>query len=186
MTKKFQSLKGKFLIDNGSLVGSFFERTVVLVCEHNTKGAFGLTLNKPVETTVGSALAAQLNEEIKNSPLHAGGPVQPNALSYIYTQNHMENPNVTESLSLGHSLDELEEMAQSFTQGMRIKIFAGYSGWTGGQLEDEIKRGSWIVQTASTEETFNPDCDSLWHSLLEKMGWKYKLIADYPETPGLN
>ena len=71
------SLKGQLLLDNGTLGGSFFHRTVVLICEHDAEGAFGLILNRPTPNKVGDAIVADLPDTLKAMTLFLGGPVQP-------------------------------------------------------------------------------------------------------------
>jgi putative AlgH/UPF0301 family transcriptional regulator len=82
-------LKGKLLLDSGDLGGSFFQHTVILVCEHNSDGAFGLVLNRALGKTVGEMIVADLPDTLKESPLFLGGPVQPAALSFLHTDNFM-------------------------------------------------------------------------------------------------
>ncbi len=186
MTHQFQSLKGRLLLDNGSLCGSFFERTVVLICEHNEKGAFGLTVNKAVSTTVGAALAADLNEEIKMSTLFVGGPVQTNSLSYLYSLPGWKEQSVIKGVYLGHSLEDLQDLAGREHPLFKVKIFAGYAGWSAGQLDNEIKKNSWYILNADAKHIFTPEHESLWKSIMTQQGWRYKLIADFPEEAGLN
>src|SRR5438270_14008789 len=78
-------LKGQLLLDSGQLSGSFFQRTVVLICQHDEDGAFGLVLNRAADTKVGEAIVADLPEQIRGAPLYLGGPVQPGALSFLHT-----------------------------------------------------------------------------------------------------
>ncbi|HVR36678.1 MAG TPA: YqgE/AlgH family protein, partial [Methylomirabilota bacterium] len=68
----------------------------------------------------------------------------------------------------------------------KVRVFAGYSGWSPGQLEDEMKRGSWLTHPASVELIFDTDPAILWQSILRRMGWKYRLLAESPEDPSLN
>ena len=82
-TEKF--LKGQLLLDSGQLRGSFFQRTVVLICQHDDQGAFGLVLNRSTGSSVGEMIVADLPELLKSSPLFLGGPVQPSALSFLHT-----------------------------------------------------------------------------------------------------
>src|SRR5512141_2450242 len=100
--KKFQSLKGQLLLDSGQLSGSFFHRTVVLICQHDPEGAFGLVLNRPTDNKVGEALVADLPELVKEQTLYLGGPVQPTALSYLHTDSFLPNASVMPNLDLGH------------------------------------------------------------------------------------
>ena len=71
-----ESLRGKLLLDGGQLAGSFFARTVVLVCQHDAEGAFGLVLNRPSGKQAGELLVADLPDLLEESPVFVGGPVQ--------------------------------------------------------------------------------------------------------------
>ena len=110
----FQSLQGKLLLDGGSITGSFFNRTVVLICQHSTDGAFGLVLNRGAERTVGEAITDELPERIGDQDLWVGGPVQPAALSYLHSDEFLPDANVSPNLNLDHSLEDLVELGNSF------------------------------------------------------------------------
>ena len=103
-------LKGQLLLDGGSLSGSFFNRAVVLICNHDADGAFGLTLNPAVSDVVDDVLDADLPEKIKDLPIFLGGPVQPGALSFLHADDFLPDANVMPGLSLDHSLDTLMKL----------------------------------------------------------------------------
>ena len=183
--KKF--LRGKLLLDGGDLAGSFFHRSVVLVCEHNADGAFGLVLNRALGKTVGEMIVADLPEILKNSPLFLGGPVQPSALSFLHSDNFIPDADVMPDLALGHSLDDLVEIGESFSAAKKVRLFAGYAGWSAGQLENELKRKSWLTFPASVELVFNTPPEELWPKILKsKGGWKNKLLSQMPEDLSWN
>src|SRR5437588_8754466 len=138
-------LKGQLLLDSGQLRGSFFQRTVVLICQHDAEGAFGLVLNRGTGKNVGELIVADLPEALKSSPLYLGGPVQPTALSFLHTDAFIPDANVLPNLSLGHTLDTLMEMGESYSATRKIKMFVGYAGWSPGQLEEEMKRNAWLA-----------------------------------------
>ena len=186
MAAHTKSLKGQLLLDNGKLGGSFFHRTVLLICEHDAQGAFGLVLNRHTGTRVGEALVADLPEVLKDQPLFLGGPVQPQALSYLHSDDFLPESNVMANLNLGHSLDELQELGGSFSLTQKLKVFAGYAGWSPGQLDDEMRRDTWLTHPASLELIFSPQTDRLWQHILLQMGWKYRLLAESPEDPSVN
>ena len=186
MAKGFATLKGQLLLDGGKLYGSFFHRTVVLICQHDEEGAFGLVINRSSGSKVGSVLVANLPEPLRDQPLFLGGPVQAGALSYLYSDQAMSEPNVMPDLSLGHSVDELIELADSFSLTKRMRIFAGYSGWSPGQLEDEMKREAWLTHPASLDLVFQSDPATLWKEILREKGWQYRLLADSPEDISWN
>ena len=179
-------LKGQLLLDSGQLRGSFFQRTVVLICQHDAEGAFGLVLNRATGTNAGDAIVADLPDTIKTCPLYVGGPVQPSALSFLVSDTFISDANVMPNLSLGHSLDSLVEIGGSFSPTQRIKLFAGYSGWSPGQLEDEMRRQAWLTHPASLELVFDTHPDQLWRLILEQKGWRNRLLAQAPEDPSQN
>jgi len=179
-------LKGQLLLDSGQLRGSFFQRTVVLICQHDAEGAFGLVLNRSSGSNVGELIVADLPETIKSWPLYLGGPVQPSALSFLHTDAFIADANVLPNLSLGHSLDSLLDIGESLSPTQKTKLFVGYAGWSPGQLEEEMKRKAWLIHPASLELVFDIKPDELWQTILRQKGWKYKLLAQMPEDLSLN
>ena len=179
-------LRGQLLLDSGQLRGSFFQRTVVLICQHNAEGAFGLVLNRTTGSNVGDMIVADLPERLKSFPLYLGGPVQPSALSFLHSDAFVPDANVLPNLNLGHTLDSLVEIGESFSASQKIRLFAGYAGWSAGQLEDEMRRKAWLTHPASLELVFDTDPSQLWQKILRQKGWKYKLLAQMPEDLSLN
>jgi len=170
---------------------------VVLICQHDAEGAFGLVLNRATGSSVGEMIVADLPETLKSFPLYLGGPVQPSALSFLHSDNFMPEvdaipnlgegeANVIPNLSLGHSMDTLLEIGGSFSPTRKIRMFAGYSGWSPGQLEDEMKRKAWLTHPASLELVFDTDPEKLWQTILRRKGWKYRLLAQMPDDLSLN
>ncbi len=187
MANKEKFLQGRLLLDSGQLGGSFFQRTVVLICQHNLEGAFGLILNRALGKTAGEVIVADLPETLKESPLFLGGPVQPSALSYLHTDTFIPDADVMPNLALGHSLDDLLEIGESFSPAKKVRLFAGYAGWSAGQLEKEMKRKSWLTFPASLELVFHTPPDKLWEKVLnEKGGWKNKLLSQMPDDLSYN
>jgi putative transcriptional regulator len=199
MSETSEFLKGQLLLDSGQLRGSFFQRTVVLICQHDPEGAFGLVLNRASGSNVGDMIVADLPETLKGFPLFLGGPVQPSALSFLHTDAFIADSdvlpnfspvvpdsNVMPNLSLGHSLDSLIEIGESFSPTRKIKLFAGYAGWSPGQLEDEMKRNAWLTHPASLDLVFDTAIDQLWRKILSQKGWKYKLLSQMPEDLSMN
>jgi putative transcriptional regulator len=187
MADKGKLLQGQLLLDSGQLGGSFFQRTVLLICKHNAEGAFGLVLNRTVGKTVGELILADLPDMLKAAPLYLGGPVQPGALSYLHTDTFIPEADVMPNLSLGHSLDELLEIGESFSPAKKVRMFAGYAGWSPGQLESEMKRKSWLTYPASLELVFDTPPENLWQAVLQrKGGWKNKLLSQMPEDLSWN
>lgn len=186
MAAPHKSLKGHLLLDSGELRGSFFQRTVVLICQHDAEGAFGLVINRATGNNAGDMIVADLPETLKTCPLFLGGPVQPTALSFLHTDAFVPDANVIANLNLGHSLDALVEIGESFSPTQQIKLFAGYAGWSAGQLEDELERKAWLTYPASLDLVFDRNPEYLWQKILRLKGPEFRLLSQMPEDPSLN
>lgn len=187
MAGSFQSLRGQLLLDGGNLtVGSFFHRTVVLICQHDAEGAFGLVLNRPAGRTLGELITADFGEVAGGQPVFLGGPVQPSAFSYLISREDLPEANVMPSLSLGHSLDQFLELSESMDPQDRLRVFAGYSGWSPGQLESELEHKAWLTHPASLPLVFGTPAELLWRTILRKRGWQERLLAETPDDPTWN
>lgn len=193
MPKPHHSLKGQLLLDGGALSGSWFHRSVVLVCEHNEQGAFGLVLTRPSDSRVEDVLEADLGSVIGGQTLFGGGPVQPTALSFLRAT---ESPSdlmpstqalVLPGIVLGHQLEDLVDLAKASATPGPLRVFAGYSGWSPGQLEGEMKRKSWLTEPATPELVFKVSPDALWRHILKRRAkWEERLLGDSPEDLAWN
>lgn len=186
MGKPGKFLKGQLLLDGGKLRGSYFHRTVVLICQHDAEGAFGLVLNRPSGNKVGEMIAEDLPASLKGDELYVGGPVQPAALSYLHSDTFLLESNVIPNLHMGHSLEALVELGESFSPTQQVRTFAGYAGWSPGQLEGEMERDAWLTHPASLDLVFYPDPTKLWAHVLRQKGWQYRLMGDAPEDLSWN
>src|SRR5437868_10277079 len=98
MPEEDKFLKGQLLLDSGQLSGSFFQRSVVLICQHDAEGAFGLVLNRDSGNKLGEMVVAELPEQVQDNPLFLGGPVQLSALSYLYSDIYLPEASIMPNL----------------------------------------------------------------------------------------
>ncbi|MEA2200822.1 MAG: putative transcriptional regulator [Solirubrobacteraceae bacterium] len=180
-----ESLAGQLLLASPSLRDPNFARTVVLVGVHNDEGAMGVVLNRPSTVTVREAVP-QLEPAVDElEPVYVGGPVQPTSVVCLA---EFLDPSVAELLVIGRigfpAPDTgVEELAGSTA---RRRVFAGYAGWSDGQLDEEIGQGDWIAQAALPEDVFSEMPEELWSSVLTRKGGSYALIARMPADPSVN
>jgi putative transcriptional regulator len=186
MTEDPKYLKGQLLLDSGQLSGSFFQHTVVLICQHDAEGAFGLVLNRASGNKFGEVVVADVSDDLKDQPLFVGGPVELSALSFLHSDTFLPDASVIPNLDLGHSLDTLTELGESFSATRKIRTFVGYAGWSPGQLEEEMKRKAWLTHPATLDLVFNSAPEKLWSTILREKGPKYRLLAEMPEDISLN
>lgn len=184
-----QSLKGQLLLDGGNLTGSTFHRTVVLICQHDPQGAFGLVLNHPSDHQLGEVLAHDLPEAWQKQALFLGGPVQPQALSCLLhgpSNDGLPGTPVLSGLQVLHNLDELLEVNEHSPDPTCMKFFAGYAGWGPGQLDNEMRMQAWLTYPASINWVFSSTPKNLWRQILRKKGPRFALLAESPEDPSVN
>ena len=185
--KRIQSLKGTLLLDGGRLGGSCFSRTVVLICRHDASGAFGLVLNRRDERSIAQGVPLPLPSFLSAEPLHLGGPVQPAALSFLHSDPAMLLSNVIDQVRLGHDVDDLVALGSAWLPSHRLRVFAGYAGWSPGQLDEEMRNEAWLTHPASIELIFDAEPDTLWRRILKRRpNWEERILADAPEDLGLN
>ena len=179
-----ESLRGHLLIASPALLDPNFRRTVVLVTEHTDDGAAGLVLNRPSLVEVAAAVP-QLEELVdEDEQVWVGGPVQPEAVLVLGEFVGPDDAAVPLFESLGFpSLDEPEEIVPATT---RRRVFAGYAGWSAGQLEEEVANEDWILEPALADDAFTEEPDELWRDILRRKGGIYELVARMPEDPSLN
>lgn len=179
--------KGTFMIATPDIEGGIFFRSVVLVCEHNPNGSFGLVINKN--------LNLELPEEILNATqmvntkvgIRAGGPVQTNQMMLLHTCGDItgQTLEVCSGVYLGGDLQFLQD-AVGQEDGPDIFLCFGYAGWGAGQLEREFLDGHWYLYPASEKHIFHTPPDKLWQTLLREMGGKYASLSMIPEDLSLN
>jgi putative transcriptional regulator len=178
------SLRGQLLVAAPGLVDPNFRRTVVLVTEHSEEGAMGLVLNRPAESTVEEAapeLAALVDDDAR---VHVGGPVQPGSVVVLA---EFDDPRVSAHVVLGN-VGFVPAEADLIAVGdvvRRARVFAGYAGWSGGQLEAELSDEGWILEPAGADDVFSP-ADELWSAVLRRKGGQFALVARMPLDPSLN
>jgi putative transcriptional regulator len=159
----------------------------VLICEHTTEnGTVGLILNKPINL--------RLNDVVEGFPrfegkIFLGGPVGTDTLQFIHSLgNKIENSiQLAENIFWGGNFEQLKSMMEDrMVQPNEVRFYLGYSGWGVGQLDEEMKSNSWILEPATHQQIFQTNYDLLWKETLKKMGGVYSTMAGYPENPGLN
>jgi putative transcriptional regulator len=180
------NLQGKLILDSGKLIGSFFDRTVILMCRHDDTGAFGLVVNRSTNQTLGSVVTGKIPKSIADMPLFVGGPVQPEMLSFLVETEADPQSEIAPWVTMGHSLRDLEQLFVSSKKPTRIRVFAGYSGWAAGQLEQEQEYGGWLNHPASASLVFHTQPQKLWQHILKLKGGVFSLMADSPDDPALN
>ena len=187
MPKPPRSLKGHLLLDGGKLRGSYFHRSVVLVCEHTSEGAFGVVINRPSELRLRDVVEGELPTRFEEGVVYSGGPVEPSSLSFLCSSLPEVSDSVVEGVVFRHDFGDLFELPQSASVNLEVRFFAGYAGWSPGQLDEELRRESWLVHPATRDLVFSVPSERLWRQvLIEIGGWQARLLADSPEDLSSN
>ena len=179
--------KGDLLLSEPFLADTNFERSVILICEHNEEGSLGFVLNKPSLLTLEDVLEEASGPE---QSLYTGGPVQQNTLHFVHRMSQLRDgaDDVGKRIFWGGDFEQLLTLMNTRQLSPHdIRFFVGYSGWAPGQLATELDEEAWIVYRQATEEhIFDVPPERLWQAILRTMGGKYRMFSNYPIDPRLN
>lgn len=180
--------KGIFLVATPSLRDPNFRQTVVLLCEHGQEGALGVVVNRPTAMSVSEVLPQVPIIEGQQHVLFSGGPVQPNQVLLLYrlSDSPDETHHVFDGVYLGGDVQVVEQLLIQSHARNAFRAYVGYSGWAPGQLENEMKTGSWITLPADPSIVFEKDPSQIWPDILRSLGEPYNLYAEMPVDPSLN
>jgi putative transcriptional regulator len=178
--------KGKILISEPFLPDTFFNRSIVYLTDHNPQGSVGFILNKKLELKVSDAIAGF---EGWDENLNMGGPVAPDTLHYLHDLGNMipQSVHVEGNIFWSGDLAKIRELIKTGKiNKSQIRFFLGYSGWSAGQLENELKEDSWIIAKVNSDIIMNSRGDDAWKRVLRSFKNKYRIWADFPDSPEMN
>ena len=177
---------GILLIADPFLKDPNFLRTVVFLCEHKEEGSFGFVLNRQYENTL-DELIPELEEH--KIPVFYGGPVQPDTIHFLhqYPDDIPGGIEVMKGVYWGGDFDKVVELLQSGTIDTgKIRFYIGYSGWSGGQLTEEMKEKTWLTVKAIRKLIFHKNYEEIWKDSLKQLGGDYEMMINFPIDPQLN
>ena len=179
--------KGKLLIAEPSLTGAVsFNRSVVLLAEHNSEGSVGFILNKPLNYSMNDLV----EEILVPFPVYNGGPVEQDNLYFIHKVPHLISNSVEISDGIYWGGDFETTVALINQQKINqndIRFFLGYSGWASLQLDQELLSKSWIVvQNQYESDIIRKSTQAFWREKMMELGGDYLLWSNAPENPSLN
>lgn len=157
---------------------SFFARTVVLLVEHSDEGSFGFVVNKPAEGVAFAKIlrdmGLSMSDELDvDAPVLIGGPVSPETGWVVFDPSGGEKPEDTvrigESIAVTASFRMLELLADGRGPERRLMVL-GYAGWGPGQLENEMREGSWIPVDRESGLLYETPMEERWRAALGTLG----------------
>ncbi|MBV8949622.1 MAG: YqgE/AlgH family protein [Actinobacteria bacterium] len=184
------SLKGRLLIASPALTDPNFDRTIVLMLEHTDDGALGLVLNRPSDTALSELLPSWGLDAVEPSVVFLGGPVSPDsAIGLAFTGDGAEAAAPDGWIPLLGSLGTVD-LARDPTEvrpSVRaLRVFAGYAGWSGGQLEHELQAGGWFVADSELDDALTREPEMLWRQVLRRQRGSLSWLANFPADPASN
>jgi len=179
------SSRARLLVATPELLDPNFHRVVVLMLEHNQDGALGLVLNRP--RLIGGAAAVPQWEDRLAAPgyLHTGGPVSEDSIIGLA----LGPPEGIDGLSplLGPlGVVDLHRSPEDLPGVVSLRLFAGYAGWSAGQLDAELMAGGWFVVDAHPEDAVVEEPTELWRMVLGRQPGLLGHLDGYPDDPSMN
>ena len=179
--------KGLLLVSDPSIIGdSTFNRSVILLTEHNDNGSVGFVLNKPTSHT----LHELIDDIHADFVVYDGGPVEQDNLYFIHTLPELitNSIEIADGIYWGGDFESVKELInQRKINKNNIRFFLGYTGWEEDQLESEMEHNSWIVTTNSYEnKIIGKSTIDFWKEKIIELGGDYLIWSNAPENPYLN
>jgi putative transcriptional regulator len=181
------TLKGRLLVAAPGLYDPNFDRTVVLMLEQSEDGAVGVVLNRPGDIDVSEPLPAWADVASPPAVVFAGGPVVPDGAIALGRAGEGETPEHWTPLFGKLGLVQLDDAAAGPSGRVeQLRVFAGHSGWTSGQIEAEVAAGGWIVVDFDPGDAFSADPIDLWRHVLARQPGRLAWFANCPPDPRVN
>lgn len=179
---------GRLLVATPALEDPNFERTVVLILDHDDDGALGVVLNRASELSVDEALAGWSDLVARPQVVFGGGPVEPTAIVALgrATASVPADEGVSARLDRIRLVDLGEDPVLAAADLERVRVFAGYAGWGPGQLELEVDAGAWFTIDADPADVFTADPERLWQAVLRRQPDELALFSTFPADPSQN
>jgi putative transcriptional regulator len=176
---------GKLLIAEPFMPDPEFRRAVVLICNHDENGTFGLSINNSIDQTLDEFLPAMTKTKW---PVYIGGPVDTDTLFVIHSSPDVIGGEfVCEGIYLGADFQLLKmALENNLLSKNQVKFFIGCSGWSAGQLENELKEEAWLVAPADNQIVLSNNKNEIYKKSLERLGKSFAIIAMLPIHPSLN
>jgi putative transcriptional regulator len=178
--------KGKILISEPFLPDSFFNRSIIYLTDHSPDGSVGFILNKKLEIKLCDAVEGFDNWK---DTLNMGGPVAPDTLHWLHTMGDQipKSVLVDKNIYWGGDIDTIRTLsAFGKIKESQIRFFLGYSGWSAGQLEKELNENSWAIARIRPDVVMGNRGTDTWKKILRGLNNKYRVWADFPESPEMN
>ncbi len=192
------SLTGRLLVATPALADPNFDRAVVLVLDHDADGSLGVVLNRPTPIGVGDILESWAALAGEPGVVFQGGPVSLDSalgVAVVPGEAHEHGTGAAAEEGLlgwrrvhgAIGLVDLEAPPELLAKVLgSLRIFAGYSGWGPGQLEEELVEGAWYVVESEPGDVSSPDPRRLWRAVLRRQRNELAMVATYPDDPSLN
>ena len=181
------TLRGKLLIATPALGDPNFDRTVVLVLEHGAEGALGIVLNRPTDTPLADAVADWAPLASPPAVVYLGGPVGVGTIIALALTRDDDAPTGTVRVSDRLVVVDLSTDPEPLAPAVSaLRVWTGYAGWAGGQLEAELAQEAWFVVDADVGDATTPEPGLLWRNVLGRQPGTLAWFSNFPEDPAQN
>lgn len=177
---------GILLIADPFLKDPNFLRTVVFICEHKEEGSVGFVLNRKYENTLDELIPELENHKL---PVFYGGPVQMDSIHFIhqYPDEIPESVEISKGIYWGGNFEAVVQLIKAnLIDENKIRFYIGYSGWSDGQLTNELNEKSWLTVKATRKLVFHRNYEEIWKDSLKQLGGDYEMMINFPIDPQLN
>ena len=181
--------RGDLLVATPSMRDPNFRRSVILICDHDDSGTFGLVINRPTDLPLQQVLPPDKSISCGEQCVHFGGPVDHQkifALRHGSGADEGEEEVGSDLFMPGDLERSIERICNGVEDGSDYLFFLGYSGWERGQLQQELQEKSWVIASCGLISITETPADQMWSTILREMGGEYTLWSWLPDEPDWN
>jgi len=178
---------GQVLIAEPFMGDSNFKRCVICLCEHSEEGSMGFILNRPLNLSLTDLIADMPGEE--KFKVYYGGPVATDTIHYIHNLGELldNSVKIKSGVYWGGDYEKLKFLIdKGLVNKNNIRFYIGYSGWSSGQLMEEMETGTWVPSELHANYVFKTRPYQLWKQVMDHKGNTFSVIAQMPKGISLN
>ena len=183
------TLRGRLLVATSAIESGPFLRSVVFVLDHDADGTLGVVLNHPLEADMDDVLPDWADRVNAPVCLFAGGPVDEAsalAVGVLPAEDRAIVPLGWRQMAGRVGLVDLDRPPPAEGELAGLRVFAGYAGWSAGQVEGELAEGAWLVLDARDDDLVSPQPDQLWHDVMRRQEGDLRFWSTFPQHPNHN
>ena len=177
--------QGMFLVATRDMRDPRFRQSVILLAAHGDEGTIGFAVNRPTTVSLAQALPELEALDASDQPLFFGGPVATDRIMFLVKSDKSleQAEHIMADMYFSGSASLLAQMLSEGKTVQELRVYAGYAGWSAGQLQSELDRGDWHLVAGDVKTVFDADPLRVWSRFIERLDPPGLLVGEPHSVP---